>query len=42
MGTAIQTAVANKPSTGKNKTIQDYVKVMEGEIAKALPSVLTP
>lgn len=42
MGTAIQTAAANRPSTGKNKTIQDYVKVMEGEIAKALPSVLTP
>lgn len=42
MGTAIQAAAANKPMVGRNKTIQDYVKVMEGEIAKALPSVLTP
>lgn len=35
---AAQTAVAPK----KNKTMQDYVKCMEGEIAKALPSVITP
>ena len=27
---------------GKKKTIQDYIKVMEGEIKKALPSVITP
>ena len=31
-------AVAKKT----NKTMQDYVKAMEGEIAKALPSVITP
>ena len=31
-------AIANKP----NKTMQDYVKAMESEIQKALPSVLTP
>ena len=42
MGTAIQTAAANKTMAGKNKTLQDYVNVMSGEIAKALPSVLTP
>lgn len=30
--------MAQKP----NKTIKDYVKSMEGEIAKALPSVITP
>ena len=28
--------------TGGKKTILDYVKSMEGEIAKALPSVITP
>lgn len=33
-----QTAVSKK----SNKTMQDYVKAMEGEIKKALPSVLTP
>lgn len=27
---------------GKPKTMQDYVKSMEKEIAKALPSVITP
>lgn len=32
------TALANKPQ----KTIQDYIKAMEGEIKKALPSVITP
>lgn len=31
-------AVARKPG----KTMQDYVKAMEGEIKKALPSVITP
>lgn len=36
--TAQQTAVTPK----KNKTMQDYVKAMEGEIKKALPSVITP
>lgn len=35
---AEQKAVAN---AGK-KTMQDYIKVMSGEIAKALPSVMTP
>lgn len=32
------TAVAN----GEKKTMQSYIKAMEGEIAKALPSVITP
>ena len=27
---------------GKSKTLNDYIKNMEGEIAKALPSVITP
>lgn len=36
---AKNTAVQAKESP---KTIQDYVKVMSGEIAKALPSVITP
>lgn len=31
-------ALANKP----NKTMADYVRAMEGEIKKALPSVITP
>lgn len=35
---AQQIAVAKK----QNKTMQDYVKTMSGEIAKALPSVITP
>jgi len=35
---AAQTKAVKKP----NKTMQDYVKAMEGEIAKALPSVITP
>lgn len=35
---AEQTAVQN---TGK-KTMQDYIKAMQGEIEKALPSVITP
>lgn len=35
---AAQTGVTKKA----NKTMQDYVKSMEGEIAKALPSVITP
>lgn len=36
---AQQKAVAGKKA---NKTMQDYVKMMSGEIAKALPSVITP
>lgn len=27
---------------GKNKTIKDYIKIYEGEIARALPKVMTP
>ena len=41
MAGKIQTQVANTNS-GKLMTIQDYVKSQSGEIAKALPSVLTP
>lgn len=29
-------------NTGNSKTMQQYIKLMEGEIAKALPSVITP
>ena len=36
--TQTQTAVAN----GEKKTMQTYIKAMEGEIKKALPSVITP
>lgn len=43
---AIQKATDNKAlataATTEPKTMQDYIKRMEGEIAKALPSVLTP
>lgn len=43
MQNAIQKATTNKPATAeKPKTMQDYIKKMEGEIAKALPSVITP
>ncbi len=42
MENAIQKAQAGKMATGKATTIQDYVKRMEKEIEKALPSVLTP
>ena len=41
----IQAATAAKreiSSKNGNKTLQDYMKSMEGEIKKALPSVLTP
>lgn len=37
----IQNAVTNKPA-GEKKTMQQYIKAMEGEIKKALPSVITP
>lgn len=40
MATTIQNQVAKKAP--EQKTIQQYVKSMEGEIAKALPSVITP
>lgn len=41
---AIQAAADNKAATTatKPKTMQQYVKSMEAEIAKALPSVITP
>lgn len=43
MQNAIQKATTNKPAAAeKPKTMQDYIKKMEGEIAKALPSVITP
>lgn len=38
--TAAKTAAIAK--TSGNKTIRDYIKSMESEIAKALPSVITP
>lgn len=41
MENAIQKAQSGKPAAGKPATIQDYIKRMEGEIKKALPSVLT-
>ena len=39
--TSIQNKVAERADQ-KTLTIKDYVKTMEGEIARALPSVLTP
>ena len=41
---AIQKAAANKTMQHKagGKTMQQYVQQMQGEIAKALPSVMTP
>ncbi len=42
MENAIQKARERKPAAGKPVTIQDYIKRMEGEIKKALPSVMTP
>lgn len=41
MANMIQNKVANA-AAGEKKTIQSYIKAMEGEIKKALPSVLTP
>ena len=40
MANMIQTQVEN--SSPEKKTMQQYIKKMEGEIAKALPSVMTP
>ena len=40
MATTIQNQVAK--TTNGNKPMQQYIKSMEGEIAKALPSVITP
>ena len=44
MANKIQTQVNNQVANtnGEKKTMQAYIKSMEGEIAKALPSVLTP
>lgn len=42
MADIIQKAQTGAMTKKKNKTMQDYVKAMEGEIAKALPSVITP
>lgn len=42
---AIQKATANKAAAKNNgtpKTLQQYIQTMQGEIAKALPSVMTP
>ena len=39
---AIQNATTNKPTTTGKPTMQQYIKQMEGEIKKALPSVITP
>ena len=38
----IQNKAANVAANGERKTIQSYIKAMESEIKKALPSVLTP
>lgn len=38
----IQAAQSKAVSKKGNKTMQDYIKAMEGEIKKALPSVITP
>jgi recombination protein RecT len=38
----IQNKAASVAANGERKTIQSYIKAMEGEIKKALPSVLTP
>ena len=42
MANIIQNKTAETAVAKKNKTIQDYIKLMEGEIKKALPSVITP
>lgn len=46
MATTIQNAMAKREQTAvsadKPKSMRDYIKSMEGEIAKALPSVITP
>ncbi len=41
-GGLIQKSQENKATTGKPETIRDFVKSMESEIRKALPSVITP
>lgn len=43
MGTTIQAATKTKAvAKNEKKTLQSYIKSMEGEIAKALPSAITP
>lgn len=42
MRNAIQNAQGNKVAAGKEPTIMQYVERMKGEIAKALPTVITP
>ena len=42
MANTIQKASQGALAKGENKTMKDYIKMMEGEIAKALPSVITP
>lgn len=42
MSNKIQTATNNQMATTEKKTMQTYIKSMEGEIKKALPSVMTP
>lgn len=39
---AIQNATNNKPAAAGKPTMQQYIKQMESEIKKALPSVITP
>lgn len=42
MAGVIQTAAQKSVEGNPRKTMQQYIKAMEGEIAKALPSVITP
>ena len=42
MSNKIQAATNNQVATTEKKTMQTYIKSMEGEIKKALPSVMTP
>lgn len=41
-GVANPGAVAERPAAKQGSSIQQYIQKMQGEIAKALPSVLTP
>ena len=42
MANTIQNKVATTNTAVEKKTMQSYIKAMEGEIKKALPSVITP
>ena len=42
MANTIQNQVATTAAAGEKKSMQSYIKTMEGEIKKALPSVITP